>query len=75
MHSPAWGDHGIARVDWASDAASRSAPAAVTQDRSGFGDRKNTSTDSDVCVSAMSANHSSHSAHSTGRSPIQLMAW
>ena len=47
----------------------------MTQDRSGFGERKNTSTDSEVWVSATSVNQSSHSDHRTGRSPIQLMAW
>src|SRR6202035_3488984 len=75
MHSPASGDHGIARVDCASDAASSSAPADVTHDRSGFGDRKNTSTASDVWVSEMSANQSSHSAHRAGSRSVQLMAW
>src|SRR5580704_2509709 len=75
MHSPASGDQGIASADWARDAASSSAPAAVTHERSGFGDRKNTSTASEVWVSEMSANHSSHSAHSAGSRSFQLMAW
>src|SRR5450759_2520131 len=75
IQSPASGDQGIARVDWASDAASSRAPAAVTQDRCGFGDRKKTSTAIEVCVSEMSANHSSHSAHSAGSRSFQLMAW
>ena len=75
MHRPACGDQGIASVDWASDAASRRAPAAVTQDRSGLGERKKVSTPSDVCVSAMSANHSSHCSQSAGSWSVQPMAW
>ncbi len=74
MQSPASGDHGMASVDWAMDAASSSAPADVTHDRSGFGDRKKFRTASDACVSEMSANHSSHSAQSAGSRSFQLMA-
>src|ERR1039457_979696 len=75
MHRAAAGDQGIDSVDWASAAASSNAPAEVTQDRSGFGDRKYMSTASEECVSAISANHASHSPHRAGSSSFQPILW
>src|SRR5262245_66371579 len=75
MQSPAWGDHGISTVDCAKAAASRIAPADVTHERWGFGDRKNARIENVECVSDSSENHDSHSAQRWGRSSSQLIAW
>ena len=66
MHSPASGDHGIDSVELANAAPSRTAPAAVIHERSGFGERKKARTANVVCVSASSANQPSHVAHRSG---------
>src|SRR5947207_1199835 len=44
-------------VDEYSEAASSTAPAAATHDRSGVGDRKNASAGNEVWLSSTSANH------------------
>src|SRR5437763_6929609 len=60
MHNGAAGDHGMSHTASRSDAVSSTTPAAVTQLRFGFGDRKNTSAPYDVCVSCTSVNHVIH---------------
>src|SRR6516164_2532174 len=75
MQSPASGDHGIDSVEFAIAAASRTAPAAVIQERFGLGERKNGSTAKVVCVSAISENHPSHVDHRSGSLSFQPIAW
>ncbi len=52
---------------------SRTAPAAVTHDWSGWGDRKNTRAGNDVWLSSTSTNHRSHRPHTDDSPPTQLM--
>src|SRR3954471_5314243 len=75
MQIPACGDQGTLSVDCASAAASSTAPADVTQERWGLGDRKKASDAKVVWVSFSSENQLSHSSQSTGSSsshPIML---
>ena len=62
--------NGMLSTDSRSAAASSSVPAAVIHERFGFGDRKNASAPSDVCVSESSENHCIHSFH-TGSSSLR----
>ena len=75
MHSAAWGSLGRSRADSDSAAASSSAPAVVTQERDGCGERKNTSDPSDVWLSSMSENHSSARSHSSSVRSNAPIAW
>jgi len=75
MQIPACGDHGTRSVDCAKAAASRIAPADVTHERWGLGDRKNERIENVVWVSASSENQTSHSAHRCGRSSSQPISW
>ncbi len=57
---PASGSNGRSTAASRSDAASSTAPLAVTHDRCPTGERKKLSTPSDVCVSSSSVNHCCH---------------
>ncbi len=57
IHSSASTSRGTSRTAVRKAAESSTAPAAVIQEWSGWGDRKNTSTENDVWVSSMSTNH------------------
>ena len=65
MQNSACTSRGTSTVDRINEAASRTAPAAVIQEWSGWGDRKNTSAGNDVWVSSMSTNHCSQRSHSS----------
>ena len=65
MHSWASGSLGCSTLEAHSDAASSTVPAAVTQDWSGWGDRKNARIGKDVWDSSRAANHPSHVCHSS----------
>jgi len=75
MQIPACGDHGTKSVDCANAAASRIAPAEVTHERCGLGDRKKARIENVVWVSDSSENHDSHSAQRCGRSSSQPISW
>src|SRR6266481_5677437 len=63
MHRSARVSCGMSTAETRNDAPSSTAPAAVTQERSGLADRKNTSIASDVSLSSVSANHASQDVH------------
>src|SRR5689334_25311374 len=73
MHNAAMGCHGPSIVELTNAAESSTHPAAVTHERSGFGERKNVRDASDVCVSSSSANHSCHDTHRSSRSNSRSM--
>ncbi len=63
MQSSAWASRGTSTVDAIRAAASRTVPAAVSQECSGWGERKKTSAARLVWLSPRSANHCSHWTH------------
>src|SRR5947209_4980098 len=63
MQMSARTSRGTSSVDEYRAAASRTAPAAVTHDRSGVGERKNASAGNEVWLSSTSVNHVSHRDH------------
>src|SRR4029453_9447799 len=67
MHSSASALRGRSTVEASSDAPSSTAPDAVTQECSQWGERKNTSAGREVWVSVMSSNQVSQSRHSASR--------
>src|SRR5579884_551257 len=75
MHRSACGSCGVSTAALTSAAASSTAPAAVTQECSGCGERKNDSAPNDVCVSSTSANHTSHCAQSSFSRPKPWIRW
>src|SRR3954447_4117970 len=73
MQSAACGVRGMSTTDSRIAAVSSTAPAAVTHERCGFGERKNVSDPYDVCVSCTSVNHAIHDSQklsSSVRKPV-----
>src|SRR5688572_7947311 len=60
MHNSAGGERGRSRVLEYREAPSSTTPAAVTQERSGWGERKKGRADSEVWVSSTSTNQRVH---------------
>src|SRR3954465_13286840 len=63
MHRSACTSWGMSTTAMTIDAESSTAPAAVIQEWSGWGDLKKASAASEVCVSSRSANHTSQEVH------------
>ena len=72
---PACGSKPISVTASRRDAASSTAPAAVTHERCGAGERKKFTTASDVCVSSSSANHPCHCTHRSSRRWNRSIMW
>src|ERR1700739_2048288 len=75
MQRGAAGENGMSSTDKRTDAVSSTAPAAVTQLRCGWGDRKNTSAPYDVWVSCTSVNHAIHAVQKPSISSRKPVRW
>src|SRR6266567_4977934 len=65
MQRSAWESAGISTTERTRAAPSSTAPAAITQERCGCGERKNDSAASDVWLSSRSTNQASQAVHSS----------
>ena len=73
--SVCWGPDGGTSVEAVTEAASSTVPAAVTHDRRGSGERKNTTAGIDVWVSSSSVNQVSQLSQRAGSRSSPSMRW
>src|SRR6266496_4557854 len=75
MQNSAWTSRGISTDERTSAAPSSTAPAEVTHEWSGCGDRKKTSVGIDVWLSSISTNQVSQAFQTSIRRSIRSSAW